>query len=271
MSFRLQVTGYLNPTCNLQPVTFFMHNGPLSTTRDRQNAEAVPLQWICRSVLHSSFPEFRNMQVEAFFYPYIGLTHTIRRKGSAWIFRISDYCRRAPEAVLESIVVILACKVTHRKPGRKYLRTYEAFRKYPPVLEAIRERRLKRGRKQFAVYPGKVHSLQIIYQELNSRYFNDQIAVRRIGWGMRRSRNRLGHYDPVHHTITLSPVLDSPEVPDFVIRYIVYHEMLHAVFEDGAPPARRHHPPEYRRAEKAYPDYGRAKKFLAKFCASRKK
>jgi hypothetical protein len=236
--------------------------------RKHEGSETVPLQWICRSVLHSAFPEFEKTEVEASFYPYIGLTHTVRRKGSVWTFRISDYCRRAPGAVLESIVVILVCKVTHRKPGRKYLRTYEAFRKCPAVLEAVRERRLRRGRKYFAVYSGRVHSLQRIYQELNSRYFNDQIEVRRIGWGIRKSRNRLGHYDPIHHSITLSPVLDSPEVPDFVIRYIVYHEMLHAVFEDGASsPVRRHHSPEYRRAERAYPDYGRAKKFLGSFCA----
>jgi hypothetical protein len=249
-----------------------MHKEVLPTMRKREGAETVPLQWICRSVLHSAFPEFRNMEVEASFYPYIGLTHTIRRKRSVWRLRISDYCRHAPEAVLESIIVILACKVTRRKPGRKYLRTYEAFRKYPPILEAVRARRLQRGRKYFAVHAGRIHSLQRIYQELNSRYFNDQIDIRRIGWGVRRSRSRLGHYDPVHHTITLSPVLDSPEVPEFVIKYIVYHEMLHAAFEDGASPAAwRHHPPEYRRAEKAYPDYGRAKKFLGSFCARRKR
>ena len=237
-----------------------------------QEIQPVPLQWICRSVLHAAFPEFSNTEVEASFYPYIGLTHTIRRKGSVWKFRISDYCRNAPEAVLESIIVILACKVMRRKPGRKYLRTYEAFRKYPPVLEAVRERRLKRGRKYFAVCSGKVHSLQQAYQELNRRYFNDQIDIRQIGWGLRKSRNRLGHYDPIHHTITLSPLLDSREVPEYVIRYIVYHEMLHAVFEEGASSrVQRHHPPEYRRAEKAYPDYERAKRFLTRFCSSRKK
>ena len=203
--------------------------------------------------------------MEASYYPYIGLTHTVRRKGSVWKFRISDYCRHAPEAVLESIIMILACKVTRRKPDRKYLRTYEAFRNYPPVVEAVRERRLKQGRKHFAGHPGKIHSLQRIYQELNRRYFNDQIDIRRIGWGIRRSRNRLGHYDPVHHTITLSPMLDSSDVPEYVIQYIVYHEMLHAVFENGAG-VRKHHPPEYRRAERAYPDYARAQKFLTNFC-----
>lgn len=242
----------------------------LSLMGNSQETQPVPLDWICRSVLCAAFPEFSRMKVEASFYPYIGLTHTVRRKGSVWKFRISDYCRHAPEAVLESIIVILACKVTRRKPGRKYLRTYEAFRKYPPVLEAIRERRLKRGRKYFAVHSGNIHSLQRICQELNHRHFNDQIDIRRIGWGIRKSRKRLGHYDPIHQTITLSPVLDSPEVPEYIIQYIVYHEMLHAVFEDGAS-VHKHHPPEYRRAEKAYPDYARAKKFLAKFCAVAKK
>ena len=72
----------------------------------------------------------------------------------------------------------------------------------------------------------------------------------------------MGHYDPAHHTITLSPVLDAPGVPGFVVRYIVYHEMLHAVFETASAGVRkRHHHAEFRRAERAFPDFARAKKF----------
>ena len=76
---------------------------------------------------------------------------------------------------------------------------------------------------------------------------------------MRRSWARLGHYDPVHHTITISPVLDSAEVPDYAVRYIVYHEMLHADLGIGKGEGRRIvHGPEFRIREKLFRHYERA-------------
>jgi predicted metal-dependent hydrolase len=244
-------------------------------TGSRESAEtdkgSATLQWICRSVLQAAFPSFQNMDVDARFYPYIGLTHTIRRKGSKWMFRISDHCRNAPRSVLEAIVLLLAYKVMRTKPRRGLLQAYERFRQDPSVQEAVRRRRLRKGRKQIFSEAGKYHSPQEIYQELNLRYFNNQIEIRRIGWGPRKSWERLGHYDPVHQTISLSRALDSPAVPKNVVRYIIYHEMLHSLFDEPSSSGfRRHHPPEFRKTEKAYPDFESAKKFLREFCRLRK-
>jgi hypothetical protein len=231
------------------------------------DSEENNLQWICRSVLRDVFPEFSNHKISASFYPYIGLTHTIRRKGASWIIRISDHCRRAPSPVLEAIITILGCKLLHKRSPKKSLQIYEHFRNEPQISDAVNERRLQKGRKNFSGHTGRHHSLHELYLEVNRNYFNNQIEIRKIGWGQRKSRARLGHYDPVHHTIMLSPVLDSPEVPKFALSFIVYHEMLHAIFE-GAPchDTHKHHPPEFRRTEKAHPDFIKAKKFLRDYC-----
>ena len=239
-----------------------------SKVNGQGNYNLPELQWLCGSVLRDAFPLFRNTDVDASFYPYIGLTHTIRRKDSTWIVRISDLCRCAPRQVLEAIIMILGSKIMHRRPQQKYLQTYALFRKDPGIKEAVRERRTQKGRKQIGCEAGRNFSLAKIYRDLNSVYFNDQIEIARIGWGLRRSRSRLGHYDPAHHTITLSPVLDAPGVPGFVVRYIVYHEMLHAVFEGASGGERqRHHFAEFRRAERAFPDFASAKKFLGEYCS----
>jgi hypothetical protein len=240
------------------------------TSNQREEGNGAMLQWLCRSALQHCFPAFQNMNIDARFYPYVGMTHTIRRKGSAWMIRISDHCRNAPKPVLEAIIMILACKVMRRKPGWRFLETYELFRKDPQILEAVKARRLLKGRKQLSADAGNYHSLRDIYGEINSRYFQNQIEIEKIGWGLRQSWNHLGHYDPVHHTITLSPVLDSTAVPKSVVSYIVYHEMLHAIFEGQASrSSRKHHPPEFRQAEKAFPDYASAKKFLKEYCGKR--
>ncbi|MGD0309637.1 MAG: M48 family peptidase [Acidobacteriota bacterium] len=228
------------------------------------------IQEVCRSTLRQLSASFQDKEISAGFYPYIGLTHTIRRRGSSWIIRISDHCRQAPRAVLESIVVLLCCKVLRRKPPSAALQVYEQFRREPEVERRVQERRLQRGRKQILDARGKHHSLDVIYGSLNLQYFNGQVEVTRLGWGARRSWSRLGHYDPVHHTITISPVLDSPRVPERVLSYLLYHEMLHVLFDGKAVAGRhRHHTAEFNRAERAFPHYASARGFLDRFCRTR--
>lgn len=248
---------------------FYHYNPDRETTPEGKPggvADSANLQRLCVAALRCSFRSFRDADIEAEFYPYIGLTHTLRRKRTKWILRISDHCLGAPAPVIEAVVRILACRAMRRKPPPEVMKTYEQFRKDPEVEKAVRSRRAAKGRKQFSGKPGEYHSLRKIFSELNERYFNNQIEINRIGWGLRRGRGRLGHYDPIHNTITLSPLLDAPDIPPFVVRYIVYHEMLHALF--GNVPAgsgRNHHPGEFRQAECSYPDYGRARTFLADF------
>jgi len=247
---------------------FEKHQPGPETSRGISSAE---LEWICRSALRSEFPVFKGREVRAFFYPYIGLTHTIRRRGETCMLRISDHCRMAPRMVLEAIAVILACKLLRRRPPQDSLRIYEAFRHDPATEAAVRSRRLLLGRK--VIRPtGRHHDLEQYYREINSRFFNSQIDLAAIGWSARRSWTRLGHFDPVHRTVTISPVLDSSALPPFVLLYLVYHEMLHSVFdEDLRGSRRRHHTRLFRETERAFPHYAAAKKLLNEFCRSRGK
>jgi hypothetical protein len=228
------------------------------------------LQWICNALLRARFEQFRHADIRAQYYSYIGLTHTIRRRGSTWVIRVSDHCRNAPRAVLESIVLMLACKVTRRRVPTEAAKMYDQYRRSEPVREAVNARRLRRGRKMIGHTEGKHHSLREIFRDLNARYFGDRIEIQKIGWGPRRGWVRLGHYDPVHHTITISPVLDSARVPVSALAFVVYHEMLHAVFDDSSgTDRRRHHTPSFRRAERGYEGYSAAQKFLREFSAYR--
>jgi len=230
------------------------------------------LQWICKSALQAAFPSFRTAEIWATFYSYIGLTHTLRRQKSGWVMRISDHCRRAPRQVLEAIAIILACKVLHRRSPRAMVRTYRQFSEEASVRTSVCERRRLRGRKLICVRDGTSHSLANIFEEVNRVFFSNQFEVRTLGWGPRISWARLGHYDPIHHTITISPALDSPRVPRFVVAFVLYHEMLHGLFWGlSSAGQKRHHPAGFRRAEKAHPDYLRARRFLTQYCQQRRR
>lgn len=111
---------------------------------------------------------------------------------------------------------------------------------------------------------GRHFDLQAIYDELNREHFDGTVDTR-ITWGRvpgarKRRSIRFGSYTPEDNLIRIHPFLDRDFVPEFFTRYIVYHEMLHAFVGIGETPAgrRRIHSPEFKRLERAYPDYARS-------------
>jgi hypothetical protein len=110
---------------------------------------------------------------------------------------------------------------------------------------------------------GRHHDLHRYFEDLNRHYFDDQVNAR-IGWGAfsrrkRRRSIRMGVYDHDTRTIRVHPALDSLEVPPFFVAYIVFHEMLHQVIPARARGGRHeHHSAEFRKRERAYPEYDRA-------------
>ncbi len=111
---------------------------------------------------------------------------------------------------------------------------------------------------------GRFHDLQTYYETVNAAHFANEIDAP-ITWGRfpasRRQRSiRLGSYSPDDHLIRIHPHLDQDFVPGFFVRYIVFHEMLHAQLGiEVAPSGRRCiHTREFNRRERAYPDYARA-------------
>jgi predicted metal-dependent hydrolase len=112
---------------------------------------------------------------------------------------------------------------------------------------------------------GAHYDLNQIFDELNFRYFFGLMAKPNLGWSLRRSRTTLGHYDPSHHIIILSKLLDDAKVPQLAVEYVMFHEMLHLRFPvDHSGTRRRVHTPEFKEAERKYPRYEEAKELLKK-------
>lgn len=115
---------------------------------------------------------------------------------------------------------------------------------------------------------GRVHDLMPLFDSVNEEHFSGKIDCG-ITWGRaphrhRRRYMRLGSYAPHEHLIRIHPHLDEDFVPAFFVRYIVYHEMLHAHLGIGETPDGRRsiHPPQFKQMEQAYPDFSRAEAWL---------
>lgn len=111
---------------------------------------------------------------------------------------------------------------------------------------------------------GRVHDLQAIFDRLNDEHFEGRIEAR-IGWGAARGGRRrrtvkTGVYVQDARLIRIHRTLDRPQVPEFYVAAVVFHEMLHQAVPAREVGGRRVvHGAEFRRRERAYPDHGRAK------------
>ncbi len=178
--------------------------------------------------------------------------------------RISDMLGTAPFEVLEAVLGILLCKFLRRRKGAAaFDRTYREYVASPAVRERMRVVRRRRGTKRLTSPQGRHFDLAPLFAKLNRLYFEDRVRVRHLSWSPRASRRILGHYDPAHETIVVNRRLDHPLVPRHVVEFILYHEMLHAFLgEEDCGSQRRFHHPEFRRAERRFVDYARAKAFI---------
>ena len=165
------------------------------------------------------------------FYPYSGLTLTIRRREEGVFVRLSDLLRRAPLAVLEAAAALLLARVYRRKAPLPLVEPYLAYARSGATRTRMNRMRFRR--------------------------------VRQVGWSLRAWRRQFGCYDPGPNQILLNRRLDDPRVPQCAVEYVLFHEMLHLKH-----PTRRSgctlvfHSREFREEEKRFADFDRARRIL---------
>jgi len=213
-------------------------------------------------------PEINAIEVK--FYPYAGLHHTIRVRSGRVFVRISDLFRAAPPDVIRALAFLLVARLLSRKPPRAHERVYRSYAFSPEVLRASDIARRQRGRKMIASATGRVYDLQRIFSRVNRRYFENGIEKPNLTWSQRRARSILGHHDAAHDTITISKTLDSPDVPEWFVEYIMFHEMLHIKHPARIINGRRYyHTPAFRAEERSYPRYAQAQEWLDRVIRTR--
>lgn len=224
-----------------------------------------PPEWVFARVfrrlgIRRSLPDFH---IE--YRPFASLRSNIHLRGNRARVRISDVLEEAPPIVLEALAEILLAQLFRIEASREARECYLAYVFEPSVRRRIDETRRLRGRLRLLPARGRYFDLEEIFARLNERFFKRQLSCRRIGWSARPSRSVLGHYDPAHHTITISRSLDTPSVPEDVVEYLVFHEMLHIRFPlERRGPRRVVHSRAFREAEKNYPHYRRVRDRLKK-------
>lgn len=205
------------------------------------------------------------------FHPYADLTHTIRLREDTAHVRLSDALRNAPCAVVEAVAAILLGRLYRRRPPAELLEAYRRFSYARSTRRLLLQMRQRRARRMEHRPAGTHHDLESLFDRLNGRYFESSLARPRLGWSARIWRSQLGCFDPALNQIVINRQLDQRGVPEYVVAYVLYHEMLHLRHPMRFARCRREsHSAEFRREEKQFTDYARAMRFLSDFPASRR-
>jgi len=84
-----------------------------------------------------------------------------------------------------------------------------------------------------------------------------------IGWSHQIQRRLMGKWienpAPLPNVVLINRLLDSPEVPEYYLDFLVFHELLHETFGVARCGGRWvHHSSEFRERERLFPHYSRA-------------
>lgn len=115
---------------------------------------------------------------------------------------------------------------------------------------------------------GNVYNLQKIYDELNDEYFDGRLKLFITWYGKANHKNKQKvtfglYYDPLK-LVKINRILDNPIFPDYLVKYVVYHEMLHYVcpaYVDNKG-IHRVHSKEFKQLEEKFEHYELAQKWI---------
>jgi hypothetical protein len=128
-----------------------------------------------------------------------------------------------------------------------------------------------RGRKMISSARGNVYDLDKMFARLNRHYFDSHLEKPTITWSQRKTRSILGHHDRVYETITISKSLDSTQVPEWFVEFILYHEMLHMKHAARMINGRRYyHTAAFRSDERRHARYDDAQRWLEQVARRRR-
>lgn len=220
-------------------------------------------------VQHELFPDDTGVSKE--------LLHDLLSEGASCPVRLTITTNRVSMA-----------SVSFKPDGSAQVRLHESFLKAPKeVVEALAAYIRDKGKEDWGIVAGyarsivsgrkrparrvkgdsagKVYDLKDIRDEVNKTFFNGRVSCG-IEWARarpatrkKRSRSiRFGSWAADESTVKINPLLDDTRVPYEFVRYIVFHEMLHAVVPMMNHKGRRYyHPPAFKSLERSFPDIER--------------
>lgn len=117
---------------------------------------------------------------------------------------------------------------------------------------------------------GSHYNLETLFDKINCEYFSKKLTKPRLTWSQMQTYRKFGHYEPARDRIVISLTLDEAFIPQYVIEFVLYHEMLHKYYGEKWVNGRRLvHTSEFRASESKFKYYNEAEAWLSKLASRR--
>jgi len=110
---------------------------------------------------------------------------------------------------------------------------------------------------------GRAHDLNEVFARVNAAYFGGLMPKPTLAWNRTLTARKFGHYQPGRDAVMISVTLDDPGVPDYVVDFVMYHELLHKKHGSMTVNGRRlAHSPAFRAEERRFAEYHEAERLI---------
>lgn len=165
----------------------------------------------------------------------------------------------APSDVLRGLACVLFSRTQEAEWDR--VRSYATSEDFIEVVTALEMTTAEVDE----LTQGRYFDLEAVFERVNQTYFGGELDRPRLTWNTRITQVKMGHYDLLRDTVMLSVTLDAPDVPEYVVDYVMYHELLHKKMGRQVVDGRHHaHTSTFHEAERAFAHYEEAQEFLNK-------
>lgn len=217
-------------------------------------------QKIAQQVLNTHSENSVEIMIE--FTNLAGLYKGIR-VGNTATLTVNEGFINASEDILEALVKSAFCGKC--QDNTQLIRSFTSSGEYSSILLE-----LDLMADVIAENPqGNCYNLDKLFEKINYEYFASALTKPRLVWSQIKTYRKFGHYEPARDRIVMSSTLDDPSIPEFVIEFVLYHELLHklhgAKWVNGRS---RVHTREFRACESQFKLYIEAEGWLEKLAST---
>ncbi len=145
-----------------------------------------------------------------------------------------------------------------------------------PSVQAYIEEKLQNEDYSYRIPPEKLisqgvcYDLKQFYDEINLEYFEGKVnlAITWFGRATKKNRSRVtfGMYQHSLKLIKIHKLLDNPFFPEYFVKFVIYHEMVHHVRPAYYDTKGKHHihSKEFKELESQYIHFAAAKAWMKK-------
>ncbi len=199
-----------------------------------------------------------------FAFYHLGSLYKITENSSGKNITVQESFIHAPDKILTAIIENAFSK--QPSSSRQIIRDYT----FTPEYQAARTRLEYIHVPPGSYAQGFAHQLDLSFKRVNQQYFHDNLSRPHLIWSSRLTFRKFGHYQWDIDTVMISQTLDNHHVPEYVVDYVMYHELLHKKLGIRKVNDRRFsHTNNFRDEEQKFIKFEQAKKYLNRI--SRKK